>query len=152
MLLSPDAQAVLGGYAFPGNVRELENILERALAFANDGVIEVADLALKGVKLVPGVLDHADNAVAAVAEVTVVTEVKASAMPIPPLATEAMAMGDEPPLPSCLPEYLNNVERNIIQRALAQTQFNRTQAAELLGISFRQLRYQMQRLNIHAPE
>jgi two-component system, NtrC family, response regulator PilR len=155
MLLSPDAQAVLAGYAFPGNVRELENILERALAFANDGMIEVADLALKGVKLVPGVLDHADNAVAAVAavaEVTVVTEVKASAMPIPPLATEAIAMGDEPPLPSCLPEYLNNVERNIIQRALAQTQFNRTQAAELLGISFRQLRYQMQRLNIHAPE
>ena len=39
-----------------------------------------------------------------------------------------------------------------ILRALAQTQFNRTQAAQLLGISFRQLRYQMQKLDIHAPE
>src|SRR5476649_1160898 len=42
----------LRGYSFPGNVRELENILERALAFANDGVIEVADLALKGARMV----------------------------------------------------------------------------------------------------
>ena len=48
--------------------------------------------------------------------------------------------------------YLEQVERDIILRALAQTQFNRTQAAQLLGISFRQLRYQMQKLDIHAPE
>ncbi|MFM9437269.1 DNA-binding NtrC family response regulator, partial [Janthinobacterium sp. CG_23.3] len=55
-------------------------------------------------------------------------------------------------LPHCLPEYLSQVERDIIVRALAQTQFNRTQAAQLLGISFRQLRYQMQKLNIQEPE
>jgi len=55
-------------------------------------------------------------------------------------------------LPSNLPEYLNQIERDIILRALAQTQFNRTQAAQLLGISFRQLRYQMQKLNIQEPE
>jgi two-component system response regulator PilR (NtrC family) len=55
-------------------------------------------------------------------------------------------------LPNSLPDYLNQVERDIILRALAQTQFNRTQAAQLLGISFRQLRYQMQKLDIHAPE
>jgi two-component system response regulator PilR (NtrC family) len=55
-------------------------------------------------------------------------------------------------LPHCLPDYLDQVERDIILRALAQTQFNRTQAAQLLGISLRQLRYQMQRLAIHAPE
>ncbi len=47
VVLSPQALQVLRGYHFPGNVRELENILERASAFANDGVIEVADLALK---------------------------------------------------------------------------------------------------------
>ncbi|HWW69747.1 MAG TPA: helix-turn-helix domain-containing protein, partial [Duganella sp.] len=56
------------------------------------------------------------------------------------------------PLPASLPDYLNQVERDIILRALAQTQFNRTQAAQLLGISFRQLRYQMQKLNIQEPE
>ncbi|MFS2017549.1 helix-turn-helix domain-containing protein, partial [Massilia sp. CT11-108] len=55
-------------------------------------------------------------------------------------------------LPSNLPDYLSQVERDIILRALNQTQFNRTQAASLLGISVRQLRYQMQKLDIHAPE
>jgi two-component system, NtrC family, response regulator PilR len=55
-------------------------------------------------------------------------------------------------LPSNLPEYLEQVERDIIGRALQQTQFNRTQAASLLGISVRQLRYQMQKLDISAPD
>ncbi|MGO4469086.1 helix-turn-helix domain-containing protein, partial [Pseudoduganella sp. RAF53_2] len=55
-------------------------------------------------------------------------------------------------LPSDLPAYLAAVERDIIIRALAQTSYNRTQAAQLLGISFRQLRYQMQKLNIQEPE
>ena len=55
-------------------------------------------------------------------------------------------------MPSNLPDYLSQVERDIILRALNQTQFNRTQAASLLGISVRQLRYQMQKLDIHAPE
>jgi two-component system response regulator PilR (NtrC family) len=54
-------------------------------------------------------------------------------------------------LPSDLPAYLAAVERDIITRALVQTNYNRTQAAQLLGISFRQLRYQMQKLNIQDP-
>ena len=66
------------------------------------------------------------------------------AAPPQPLAADA--------LPSNLPDYLSQVERDIILRALNQTQFNRTQAASLLGISVRQLRYQMQKLDIHAPE
>ena len=40
---------------------------------------------------------------------------------------------------------------SFLTRALAQTNYNRTQAAQLLGISFRQLRYQMQKLNIQDP-
>ena len=48
--------------------------------------------------------------------------------------------------------HLDDVERNIIRQALGRTQFNRTKAAELLGISFRQLRYRMQRLSIHEQE
>jgi two-component system response regulator PilR (NtrC family) len=124
VLLGVGVLDTLRSYAFPGNVRELENILERALAFADDGVIEVANLALKGAhKVLPADTAAADNSMAA-----------ASA------------------LPHCLPDYLNQVERDIILRALAQTRFNRTQAAQLLGISLRQLRYQMQRLAIHAPE
>jgi two-component system response regulator PilR (NtrC family) len=55
-------------------------------------------------------------------------------------------------LPSNLPAYLEQVERDIIGRALAQTQFNRTKTAALLGLSVRQLRYQMQKLDIQAPE
>jgi two-component system response regulator PilR (NtrC family) len=72
-----------------------------------------------------------------------------AAMPVAAVSAPGPASGE---LPSNLPEYLNQVERDIIQRALQQTQFNRTQAATLLGISLRQLRYQMQKLGIHAPE
>ena len=55
-------------------------------------------------------------------------------------------MGDE--LPKSLPAYLEQVEREIILRALKKTRYNKTQAAELLGVSFRQLRYQIQKLKI----
>ncbi|MFL6710384.1 MAG: sigma-54-dependent transcriptional regulator [Massilia sp.] len=126
----------LCAYPFPGNVRELENVLERALAFANDGVIETTDLSLKQARVMAPAqaVVHAPVAVA-------------EAVPAPapaPVSSNA--------LPSNLPEHLAQVERELILRALAQTQFNRTKAAELLGISFRQLRYSMQKLDIQEPE
>ncbi|MEW6371097.1 MAG: sigma-54 dependent transcriptional regulator [Pseudomonadota bacterium] len=147
--LGPGVLDALRGYSFPGNVRELENVLERALAFANDGVIQVEDLSLKAARPAEGARAY---------------EAPAPALPVAPAAapeTPAAAPLPEPgapvplgpdSLPSNLPAYLEQVERDIIQRALQQTQFNRTRTATLLGISVRQLRYQMQKLDIQAPE
>jgi two-component system response regulator PilR (NtrC family) len=154
--LAPGVLDALRAYSFPGNVRELENVLERALAFANDGVIEVGDLSLKGARLA----DAVAVADAAPAEPPAPVRVEAAPPPVaasappgpagPPAPSEpAPGAGD---LPSNLPDYLAQVERDIILRALNQTHFNRTQAASLLGISLRQLRYTMQKLDIHAPE
>jgi two-component system response regulator PilR (NtrC family) len=57
--------------------------------------------------------------------------------------------GELPAAP--LPDYLDRVEREAILAALAKTGFNRTAAAKLLGVSFRTLRYRMQRLGIRDP-
>src|SRR5471032_3306527 len=174
--LGPKVLETLRTYCFPGNVRELENILERALAFANDGVIQVQDLALKGARVAPAAAPAPVMAAPldAAAAPSTAPSVGAGAHPfaapaasapwpgaadagantIASVAAPASAMIALPvidALPSNLPEYLNAVEREIIMRALAQTQYNRTQAAQLLGISFRQLRYQMQKLNIQEP-
>jgi two-component system response regulator PilR (NtrC family) len=137
-MLAPAALDALRAHSYPGNVRELENILERALAFASNGVIEVADLALKPGSAVPVEPAGSPASPAAVA--------------VPSLQTAAPSTMPAGDLPSSLPDHLDDVEREIIRRALAKTHFNRTQAAELLGISFRQLRYRMQRLSIQEPD
>ena len=150
-LLAPEALDALRSHRFPGNVRELENVLERALAFANDGRIEVADLALKsvGAVLPEPTRRPIEAQPSAAQEPASAVETQPSYAPV-----ELGAPGcfKEPALPCSLPDHLDDVEREIIRSALAKTHFNRTQAAELLGISFRQLRYRMQRLNIHAPD
>ncbi|MFC5511407.1 sigma-54-dependent transcriptional regulator [Massilia jejuensis] len=136
--LGPGVLDALRAYSFPGNVRELENVLERALAFADDGAIQVEDLSLKAARADPPPV--------------------AAVPPAPPPMAPAASAVAEPAgpgpasLPSNLPAYLEQVERDIIGRALQQTQFNRTKTAGLLGISVRQLRYQMQKLDIQAPE
>ncbi len=108
--LTPDALEELKRYDFPGNIRELENILERALALSGSREITVGDLHLSG----GGAVE--------------------------PEQAEASA--------GALPDYLDSIERKAILDALAKTGFNRTAAAKLLGITFRQLRYRMQRLGI----
>ena len=68
------------------------------------------------------------------------------------LSTSATASGTPTPGGTeALPEYLDAIERKAILEALGKTGFNRTAAAKLLGITFRQLRYRMQRLGIKEP-
>ena len=118
--LSEKALAELMAYDFPGNVRELENIMERALALSSQATeLGTEELALH--RISPE-------------EETEETEPGAPAPP--PASGEA------------LPTYLDRLEREAILQALGKTGFNRTAAARLLGITFRQLRYRMQRLSI----
>ncbi len=149
-VLSEQALTALCAYTFPGNVRELENILERALAFANDGVIEWSDLFLKGAS-VPVLQPHFATPV----HVLVPSPQEAFSDGQRAMATQDEKISVVPAddaLPSSLPDYLDDIERGVIRRALSKTRFNRTQTADLLGISVRQLRYRMQRLAIHEPE
>ena len=154
--LGPGVLDALKAYSFPGNVRELENVLERALAFANDGVIEVGDLSLKAAR--PVEAGRREPEMPIIAPDPMPPAPSAGSIPAPGTMPAVSATSVSPvalgpaELPSNLPEYLEQVERDIIGRALQQTQFNRTQAASLLGISVRQLRYQMQKLDICAPD
>jgi two-component system response regulator PilR (NtrC family) len=134
--LHETALEALQEYDFPGNVRELENILERAVAFANDACIEVSDLALRGQRRSAISAQSASNH---------------GDMPSL-IAQESENAFLVPELPFSLPDYLERIEKELIGRALVKARYNRTHAAELLGVSFRQLRYQIQKLKIHDPE
>jgi len=126
--LSARALQRLAGYDFPGNVRELENLLHRAVALAPGDLIDDVDLGLPEIEA-----GSADDAA-----------------PAPALAEEA------PPGPAALPAdlvaHLDAVEREILQRALARHRYNRTAAGASLGLTLRQMRYRMARLGIDGPD
>ncbi|HET7791946.1 MAG TPA: sigma-54 dependent transcriptional regulator [Rhizobacter sp.] len=131
--LTREALAYLGRYGFPGNVRELENLLHRAVAFAGGEVIDVADL---------GALD-----------LGLETEVTAPSVPLAsaPAPQQASAQAPAPaPLPADLAAYLDEVERDVLERALERYRYNRTAAGASLGLSLRQMRYRMARLGVHV--
>ena len=107
--LTEEAMCALREYGYPGNVRELENILERATALCHDDLVRLEDLQL------------ADD----------------------PAVSDGASLSGE-----TLDDHLNRVERQSILDALRKTGFNRTAAARLLGITFRSLRYRIERLGI----
>jgi two-component system, NtrC family, response regulator PilR len=126
--LSREAFDELTRYSFPGNVRELENLLHRAVALAPGQSIERADLGLAVDVLLPS------DPLAVNARLA---EVQAAAV-LPP-ASE---------LPPNLEAYLDAVERDILARALERHRNNRTAAGASLGLSLRQMRYRMARLGV----
>jgi two-component system response regulator PilR (NtrC family) len=129
-VLSAAATEHLMRYAFPGNVRELENLLHRAVALSGASVIEREDLALPD--------EVFGDALQAEPEVAIVT---------PPAGLPAAAA-----LPSDLAAYLDGVEREILERALERHRYNRTAAGASLGLSLRQMRYRMARLGIGGSD
>jgi two-component system response regulator PilR (NtrC family) len=133
-LLSEAARSCLLRYAFPGNVRELENLLERASALATDDLIRAEDL---GVRIETPPDYPRSSAVAA-------TPVDFSLSTAEPL----QMMGRSLKFPIDMPAEIELAERTFIEAALHRTQGNRTAAAQLLGVSFRHLRYRMKVLDI----
>ena len=109
--ISDEGMQALMAYSYPGNVRELENILERALTLSEGGEIGVEDLKL-------------------------------------PQATEAIKPASVGSSDINLDQYLEQVEKDIIVDALEKTKWNKTAAARLLGVSFRALRYRLQKLGL----
>jgi two-component system response regulator PilR (NtrC family) len=111
--ITPSGLQLLSQYHFPGNVRELENVLERAATLCTHHMIDVGDLQLRP---------------------------KVSA---PEVSTKgAVTPGEH------LGDALEDIERDAIVRALEQTRYNKTKAAQLLGMSFRSLRYRIKKLGI----
>jgi two-component system, NtrC family, response regulator PilR len=113
--ISEEAMLALRRYDFPGNVRELENILERAMALCTENTITESDLYLTQVSS-KGKGPTLDGS----------------------LGTRGLPLHD----------FLDQVEREAITKALDATRFNKTAAAKLLGITFRSLRYRLDRLGI----
>jgi len=152
-VLTASALEALMNYGFPGNVRELENILERALAFANDTTIEVADLALRGSARFAVDSSMAPADAIRITEPPVSPVFIAPTVPVAPIAsaTPTPLSASEPvvSLPSMsLATYLDDVERRIIRRTLAHAQSDLSVAAGVLALSMRQLCYRMRRLDI----
>ncbi len=123
-LLSPSALEALASYSFPGNVRELENILERALALAEEDTIGASDLRLP----------HPPVARAGMAGA--------------PAGPMQEAVVDIDPASAALPSYIEQMERAAIQKALEENRWNKTKTAAQLGITFRALRYKLKKLGM----
>jgi len=116
--LSNSALDALRYYNFPGNVRELENILERAATLCENNRIEVTDLKL-----------HGDSG----------GSQEQSNLNRPERQPEQI---------DSLDEHLEEIEKEILLDTLERSRWNKTAAAKKLGISFRSIRYRLQKLGL----
>jgi two-component system response regulator PilR (NtrC family) len=114
----------LQNYPFPGNVRELENTLERAYTLSENNLIDIDDLQLR----------PTENGTATDTRVT---------EQIPESTVSATSTDN-----GSLDNYLEEIEKQAILKALEETRWNRTAAAEKLGISFRQIRHRLKKFGI----
>ena len=122
--LENSAVNALNNYTFPGNVRELENILERALALSEGDSITADDLQFASATIRDPASSQDGN-----------SERSNKAY------ESHDAYGD-------LEGYLEDIEREMISRALEQCRWNKTETAKMLGISFRSLRYRQKKLGL----
>ena len=128
--ISPRAMAWLKARELPGNVRELENLLQRALALSNGNALEPEDFGeSEDTQEIPTQPDQLTPAAGAP-------------------ATPARPPED---IPADLQTYLDEQERRVLLKALRECDFNRTAAAARLGLNLRQMRYRIQRLGIAMP-
>lgn len=130
--IHPEALEELCNYHFPGNVRELLNILERAFTLCEDEIIHAADLNLLPYVEVPGRAEDSHP----------VEESEHAEEPSPSIQTESTQDVDS------LESYLEDIEKNVIIEALESTRWNKTAAAKKLGITFRALRYRLKKLEL----
>jgi two-component system response regulator PilR (NtrC family) len=133
--ISPEAISALQQYHFPGNVRELENILERAFTLCEDNYIKPEDLSLSPAPrpapvAAPAPAQHLESS----------TEAAAAPATAAPQAV--------PEDSDSLESYLEDIEKNVIVEALEATRWNKTAAAKKLGITFRALRYRLKKLGL----
>ena len=132
--LAETALSTLQSYPFPGNIRELENVLERAFTLCEGDLIQPNDLQLPefGFNVDPPAVSGATS----------------SMSEAPSTATPSPVSNIPPPTESGLETYLEELEKEAIMKALEDTRYNKTAAAEKLGISFRALRYRLKKLGI----
>lgn len=143
--ISPEAMAALSKYSFPGNVRELQNILERAITLCEDDIINETDLALTPQKEPASPGEHSSRSEDDLpgTETGAVSAVDSGDSELD--TTPARSLPEDA---ESLESYLEDIEKNVIVEALEATRWNKTAAAKKLGITFRALRYKLKKLNL----
>jgi len=139
-VLAEDAVAALEAYGFPGNVRELENILERALAMADNDRITAADLHL------PIPRGAAQSSATPASPYVTGTHQALPPSAVPPRDPRTISPYET--AGTALPSFIEDIERAAIQQSLQEHRYNKTKTAAALGITFRALRYKLKKLGI----